>query len=86
MKEPFELKLPIDSEFEAFRDLKKKLVPPPVLALFCYGYKYILLTDACDYQVGYALVQEQPNGDKLLVGYWGRTLAAVEGSYSKTER
>ena len=38
-----------DEEYEAFVELKKRLVSPPILALPRYGKKYTLDTDACAY-------------------------------------
>lgn len=67
--EPFEFKLLTDAEFEAFRKMKKNLLLPPILALPRHGYKNTVDSDACEYQVGCALLQSQPNGDHLRAGY-----------------
>lgn len=58
-----------DDEYEAFRSLKDKFVRPPILALPRHGYPYTLDTEACEYQVGFTLLQQQPNGNKLPIGY-----------------
>lgn len=74
--EPFELE-----------ELKKRLTSPPVLALLRYGYRYTLDTDTCESHVGCALLQEQPNGGKLPIGYWSRTLncSGEELQYYRTK-
>ena len=83
---PFEFGLLTDTEYQAFEILKNKLMIPPILALPRHGYKYTLDTDACEYQVGCTLLQEQPSGDKHPVGYWSRSWTSAERNYSTTER
>lgn len=56
--EPFEIEVLTDTELGAVRDLKKKVVSPPVLALPRHGYRYILHTDARKYQVDRILLHE----------------------------
>lgn len=46
--EPFGFELLTETEFDAFRDLKRKLVSPPLLVPLCDGYKYTLSTGRCD--------------------------------------
>lgn len=75
-----------DEEFDAFTELKKKLISPPLLALPRLSYKYIIDTDVCEYQVGFTLLQEQPNCDKHPVGHWSRCLTTAEKNYSATEK
>ncbi|CDF40922.1 unnamed protein product [Chondrus crispus] len=84
--QPFEFEVLTDEEYEAFVELKKRLVSPPILALPRYGKKYTLDTDACAYQVGCALLQEQPDGDRLPIGYWSRALTDAERNYTTTEK
>ena len=84
--EPFEFGHLNDAEHSAFLTLKDKLVNPPILALPRHNYHYTLDTDACEDQVGCVLLQEQPNGDKLPIGYWSRSLTQAEKIYSTTER
>ena len=84
--QPFTFGTITGTDYEAFQELKTKLISPPILALPRHGYKYTLDTDACVYQVGCTLLQEQPNGDKLPVGYWSRSLTKAEKNYSATER
>ena len=38
------------------------------------------------YQVGCALLQDQPNGDKLPIGHWSRSLTDAERNYTTTEK
>lgn len=83
---PFELGALTDSEYEAFAELKKRLVSPPVLAVPRHGYKYTLDTDACSYQVGCALLQDQSNGDRLPIGYWSLTFTDAERRYTTNEK
>ena len=84
--EPFQFDSLNDEEYKAFADLKVRLISPPVLALPRHGLRYTLDTDACAHQVGCALLQDQPNGDKLPIGYWSRTLTTAERNYSTTEK
>lgn len=83
-EEPFEFELLTNTEFDVSRELKKKQVSPSILALPCHGYRCILDTDVYENQVGCALQQEQPNGNKLPAGYWSRILAVAERKYSTT--
>ena len=59
---------------------------PPIFALLRYGKKYTLDTDACAYQVGCALLQEQPSGERLPIGYWSRALTDAKKNYKTTEK
>ena len=45
-----------DEETKAFKNLKTRLINPPVLALPKVGRRYIIDTDACAYQVGCVLL------------------------------
>lgn len=57
--EPLESRLVANTETDAFRDLKKKLVLLPLLALARHVYKNTVDTDACEHQVGCALPKKQ---------------------------
>ena len=83
--QPLDFKVLTDEEYEAFVELKKRLVSPPILALPRYEKKYTLDTDACAYQVGCALLQGRPSGDCLPIGYWSRALKDVEKNCTTTE-
>ena len=85
-KQPYRIGTLSDEEFGSFRELKRLLMNPPILGLPRLGYKYTLDTDACDKQVGCTLLQDQPNGDRLPIGYWSRALTPAEKNYSTTER
>ena len=58
-----------EEEYEAFTSLNCKPLRPPIPVLPRHGYPYTLDIDACEYQVGYNLLQQQPNGDNLPKGY-----------------
>lgn len=55
--EPPEFELLTDLERDVFRELKKGLVSPSMWASFCPGYRYTLVTDACEFQAGCPLLQ-----------------------------
>ena len=84
--QPFEFEVHTDEEYEAFVELKKRLLSPPILALPRYGNTYTLDTDACKYQVGCVLLQEQLSGDCLPIEYWSRALTDAESNYTTTEK
>ena len=73
-------------QIDAFNTLRDKLLSPPVLALPRPTGKLWLDTDASDGQLGTCLLQEQPDGQTLPLGYWSRTLNAAERNYSTTEK
>jgi RNase H-like domain found in reverse transcriptase len=68
----------------AFNQLRDKLLNPPVLALHRTEVALWLETDASDGQLGCFLLQEQPDGKSLPLGYWSRTLNTAERNYSTT--
>lgn len=51
----------IDTEFDTSRELKKRFMSPPILALLRHGYKYNLNIGACRSQIGCTLLQELKN-------------------------
>ena len=63
---------------ESFNRLKGALTEAPILALPRSGLPYSLDTDACDYQVGVALMQLYPDGTRHPIGYWSRSLNNAE--------
>jgi RNase H-like domain found in reverse transcriptase/Integrase zinc binding domain len=71
---------------KAFEALRQKLLSPPVLALPRRDGHLWLDKDAFDDQLGCCLLQEQPSGPALPLGYWSRTLSAAERNYSTTEK
>jgi Reverse transcriptase (RNA-dependent DNA polymerase)/RNase H-like domain found in reverse transcriptase len=75
-----------DPAVAAFNSLRQKLLSPPVLALPRREGKLWLDTDASAAQLGCCLLQEQPFGPALPLGYWSRSLSAAERNYSTTEK
>jgi hypothetical protein len=73
-------------QLEAFNSLREKLLAPPLLALPLPMGTLWLDTDALDGQLGTCLLQEQPDGQTLPLGYWSRTLNPAERNYSTTEK
>ncbi|CDF39938.1 unnamed protein product [Chondrus crispus] len=78
---------PTEAQLNAFDNLKRCMIAPPILALPRYGRPYMIDTDASAYQLGCTLLQEhdQPN-DWRPVGYWSYSLKDSERNYSATER
>ena len=70
----------------AFDELVKRIIAPPVLALPREGLPYEFDTDASDYQVGAALFQVHPYGERKPIGFWSRSLLPAEKNYSTTEK
>jgi RNase H-like domain found in reverse transcriptase len=70
----------------AFTELRDRLLTPQVLALPRTAGRLWLDTDASDRQLGCYLLQDQPDGKPLPLGYWSRTLNSVEQNYSTTEK
>lgn len=73
-------------ELDTFQKLKEPLMSSSILVLPRHGQWYILNTDACDYQIERALLQQQLNKAKLPAEYWNRTLSAPVKSYSTTKK
>ncbi len=57
------------AQADAFDELQRALLNPPILAFPRGNGLFILDTDASDTQLGCCLLQEQPSGDGLPVGY-----------------
>ena len=58
-----------------------------MLALPKVGRRYIIDTDACAYQVGCVLLQEQDGDERPKpIGYWSRSLSKSEQNYTTTEQ
>ena len=58
----------------------------PILRLPKIDLPFSIDTDACDYQIGAALMQTYEDGTRHPVGYWSRSLNPVEQNYSTTEK
>jgi RNase H-like domain found in reverse transcriptase len=72
--------------FVAFNTLRDRLFSPPILTLPRAKGQMWLDTDASDGQLGCCLLQLQPDGKPLPLGYWSRTLNSAEKNYSATEK
>jgi hypothetical protein len=70
----------------AFAQLRNRLLTPPDLALPRAEGHLCLDTDTSDGQLGCCLLQDQPDGRPLPLGYWSRTLNSAEQNYSTTEK
>jgi len=82
---PKKLRPPTMEEQAAFDRLREQLCNPPILALPRKEGKYIIDVDASYDQLGCALLQEQPTGAYLPVGYFSRGLDPAERNYTVTE-
>ena len=71
---------------QAFRKLVDAVLSPTVLALPKPNLPYSVDTDASDYQLGAALFQTYPDGERRPVGFWSRTLNSAERNYSVSEK
>ena len=73
-------------QVQSFKSLIEAVCTPPVLALPQPDLHYSVDTDASAYQVGCALFQTHPDGERKPIGYWSRPLNQAEKGYSATER
>ena len=84
--QPFDL-LPLDDDqLRAFDLLKQALAEPPVLCLPRSDLPFSIDTDACQHQIGCALLQTYPDGARYPVGFWSRSLNPAERNYSVSEK
>ena len=74
-----------DSQEQAFKTLKFKLVNSPILQLPDLIKEFTLRTDACDTGVGAVLLQEIA-GEKFPVAYASKKLNKCQKRYSVMER
>ena len=77
---------PGQEEMRSLETLKNAPLNPPILQIPNPERPYTVDVDACDYQLGCALLQEQEDGKLLPVGYYSRTLIGAEKNYSTTEK
>ena len=75
-----------EEQLIAFEDLKSRLISTTVLRLPRTGLPFYIDTDACEYQIGCTLMQEDSQGARHPAGYWSRTLSSAERNYSAAER
>ena len=69
-------------EQDAFDDLRRRLITPPILA---FTKEFIVHTDVSDSALGGVLSQVQ-DGHERVISYWSRQLHKAERNYSTIER
>lgn len=75
-----------DAQASAFFTLLAAVTSPPVLSLPKRDLPYSLDTDASNHQVGCALFQTTPEGERRPIGLWSRSLNDHERNYSVSEK
>ena len=75
-----------EEQSAAFELLKKALLAPPILRLPRADLPYSVDTDACNNQVGSALLRTYPDGTRHPIGFWSRSLNPAEKNYSVGEK
>jgi len=75
-----------ETQAAAFTRHRDALVHPPVLALPLRGTPFNIDDDACDTQLGCALLQEQPGRQLKSMGFYIRALQPEQLKYSATEK
>ncbi len=64
-------------------ELLKAAVPrPTILRLPRVDLPFSVDTDACEYQIGWALMQGNEDGTRYSIGFWSRSLLPAEKNYS----
>lgn len=71
---------------ESFELLKHSLTEPPVLHLPRNDLPYSVDADACEHQIGCALLQTHPDNIRYPIGFWSRFLTPAERNYSVGEK
>lgn len=69
---------------DSFRILKEKLISSPILTCPDFNRTFILQCDSSSYGIGCCLVQEFPEGEKVIC-FLSRSLTKQEKNYSTTE-
>ena len=75
-----------EEQSAAFELLKKALLATPILRLPRADLPYSVDTDACNHQVGCALLQTYPDGTRHSTGFWNRSLNPAEKNTSLGEK
>ena len=76
-----------DKEFdEAFKDIKRYLTNPPVLATQRSNKHFILYTRALDHYLGAMLAQNNEDGKEVTLYYLSRMLVGAEHNYKLVEK
>ena len=70
---------------DAFNELKRSLITPPLLVFPTRNGKFILQTDASGYGIGAILSQEQ-DGKEVVISYGSKTLTKTQQNYCTTMR
>lgn len=70
----------------AFQDIKRYLINPPVLSAPVKGRPLILYTAAMPTSLGALLAQNNDDGKKTALYYLSRTLVGAECNYSDVEK
>jgi len=85
VKLPKRLPPPSPEEQAAFDTLREQLCHPPIFAISRKDGNYIIDVDASSDQLGCCLLQQQPDGLNLPVGYFRKGLLPAEKNYTVTE-
>lgn len=75
-----------EKELQSTKLVKSSPISPPVLALPDLTGHLTIDTDACDVQVGCALLRKQPDKTVEQIGYWSRSLTDAKRRYDMTQR
>jgi len=82
---PKRLSPPTPEKQNTFDKLREQLCHRPILAIPRKEGKYIIYVDASYDQLGCCLLQQQPDGKYLPVGYFSKGLQPAEKNYTVTE-
>src|ERR1044071_5160469 len=73
-----------DEQKVAFKELKKKLISPPVLKYPNFEEEFILMTDASKEGIGAVLAQKDKEGKEHSIAYFSKALTPYERNYDTT--
>ena len=71
---------------EAFKDIKRYMTNPPVLAAPMSIKPFILYTRALDHSLGAKLAQNNDDGNEVALYYLSRMLVGAEHKYKPVEK
>ena len=83
---PYDLPALNEFQIKPFDLLKQALTEPPVLRLPRVGLPFSVDTDACNHQIGCALMQTHDDDARYPIGFWSRSLSPAEKNYSVGEK